>query len=91
MNNNKWRAKDMVTNDYAKNSFVYVNYAGKLRRYFFDENGDMAVGWINHDGYIYYMNPQIGINYGDMMTGVNMVDGNLCEFLPSGEFYRTIA
>ena len=90
MNNNKWRAKDMVTNDYAKNTFVYVDYAGKLRKYFFDANGDMVVGWINHNGYIYYMNPQEGINYGDMMTGVNIVDGILCEFLPSGEFYRTI-
>ena len=86
----KWKARDIVTNDYVKNTFIYAEYAGKVRKYFFNELGEMAVGWINYNGYIYYMNPTEGINYGDMVTGVQYVDGKLCEFLPSGEFYRVI-
>ena len=86
----KWKAKDIVTNEYVKNTFIYAEYAGKVRKYFFNELGEMTVGWINYNGYIYYMNPTEGINYGDMVTGVQYVDGKLCEFLPSGEFYRVI-
>ncbi|MGG3529073.1 ribonuclease domain-containing protein [Bacillus pseudomycoides] len=45
------------------------------KRYYFDSNGIMQIGWLNKDGSKYYFNSS-----GVMQTGVQYIDGKVCYF-----------
>jgi glucan-binding YG repeat protein len=62
------------------NRWAIVSWQGADSWYFFDQKGYIITGWFQHEGVIYYLNPETGFNKGRMMTGWQEINGKWYYF-----------
>ena len=85
-----WKVFDKKTNSYVKNAWVDLYYNGKKRWYYFGEDGNMKIGWIFYNNFIYYLQVAYNDTFGAMVTGIQTIDGIVYEFSSTGELIRMI-
>ncbi|WP_313344647.1 bacterial Ig-like domain-containing protein [Lacrimispora sp.] len=62
------------------NRWAIVSWNGTDSWYFFDPKGYIIIGWFQHEGIVYYLNPNTGTNKGRMMTGWQEISGKWYYF-----------
>lgn len=68
------------------NTWYQIPYMGTLEWYYFDSQGYMVTGWLEHQGRWYYLNPMTDGTQGKMNVGWQQIDGKWYYFneLPDG-------
>ena len=72
-----WRYSRFTTGRYIKSSWL-KDASG--RWYYFDDNGNMKIGWVAYNGDWYFLNTDAGSALGGMLVGWNWIDGK-CYYL----------